>query len=145
MEEELLEYHWRVVVDTPLRSLSARRPYLDPLDQVLEKDRGVDLAHDRAYGTTSVDQKDVTVVWLVCALEDHIVSNVFPPFRGTTMDSDKKNFKMVKSHRVHVLPPGQGFRPGLVVQHRFGAASAQVHACNAQLLVELHSQEPDRG
>jgi hypothetical protein len=77
LEEELLEYRWRVVVDTPLRSLSARRSYLDPLDQVLEKDRGVDLAHDRAYGTTSVDQKDETVAWLVCTLED-IVSNVPP-------------------------------------------------------------------
>jgi hypothetical protein len=37
--KELLEYRWRVVVDTPLRSLSARRSYLGPLDQVLEKDR----------------------------------------------------------------------------------------------------------
>lgn len=144
MEEELLEYRWRVVVDTPLRSLSARRSYLGPLDQVLEKDRGVDLAHDRAYGTTSADQKGVTVAWLVCTLEDHIVSKV-SPLRGTTMDSDKKNFKMVKTHRVHVLPPGQESRPGPVVQRRFGAASAQVHACSAQLLVELHSQEPDPG
>lgn len=87
MEEEQLGYRWRVVADRPLRSLSARRSYLDPLDQVLEKDRGVDLAHDRAYGTTSVGQKDVTVAWPVCTLEDHIVSNV-SPLRGTTMDSD---------------------------------------------------------
>jgi hypothetical protein len=36
-------------------------------------------------------------------MEDHIVSKV-SPLRGTTMDSDKKNFKMVKTHRVHVLP-----------------------------------------
>lgn len=144
MEEALLGYRWRVVVDRPLRSLPARRSYLDLLDQVPEKDRGVDLAHDRAYGTTSIGQKDVTVAWQVCTLEYHIVSNV-SPLRGTTMDSDKKNFKMVKSHRVHVLPLDQGSRPGLVVQRRFGAASARVHACNARLLVELHSQEPGRG
>ena len=92
MEEELLGYHWRVVVDTPLRSLSARRSYLDRLDQVLEKNRGVGLAHDRAYDTKSVVQKDVTVAWLVCTLNGHIVSNV-PRLRGTIMDSDKKNFK----------------------------------------------------
>lgn len=143
MEEEQLGYRWRVVSDRLLHSQSARRSYPDLLDQVLEKDLGVDLAHDRAYGTTSVGQKDVTVAWQVCTL-DQIVSNV-SPLRGTTMDSDKKNFKMVKSHRVHVLPPGQGSRPGLVVQRRFGAASARVHACNARLLVELHSQELDRG
>jgi hypothetical protein len=143
LAEELLEYRWRVVVDRLLRSRSARRSYLDPLDQVLEKGRDVDLAHDREHGTTSVGQKGVTVAWLVCTLEDHIVSNV-SPLRGTTVDSGKKNFRMVKSHRVHVIPPGQGSHPGLVVQRRFGAASARVHGCNARLLVKLHSQEPDR-
>lgn len=118
--------------------------YPDLLDQVPEKDQGVDLAHDRAYGTTSVGQKDVTVAWQVCTLEDRVVSKV-SPLRGTNMDSDKKNFKMVESHRVHVPPPGQGSRPGLVVQRRFDAASVRVHACNARLLVELHSQEPGQG
>jgi hypothetical protein len=34
-------------------------------------------------------KKGVTVAWLVCTLEDHIVSKV-SPLRGTTMDSDKK-------------------------------------------------------
>lgn len=144
MEEELLGYRGRVVVDRPLRSLPARRLYLDLLDQVLEKDRDVGLVHDRAYGTTSVGQKDVTVAWQVCTLKYHIVSNV-SPLRGTTMDSDRKNFKMVKSHSVHVLPLDQGSHPGLVVQRRFGATSARVHACNARLLGEPHSQEPGRG